>query len=261
MSIRELEEEFGVLLMQRNNRGFTLTQEGKYFYDRATSLLHQAGDLEQMMRDWGNRRKRVNVGVPPMIGTILFPKLYKGFRQQYPDIALYSREGSSADLLELVDSRALDFAIVTTNQLTQTRYHIAPICETETLFCVAKKHRLARKKKVSLEEIKDEPLIMFTEGFIQNKLVTDKFSQHGLTPNIIHYSSQFFTIKEFIAEGIAAGFMFKDIARTIPDIVGISLEEPLRIEIGIIWKLNQHMFSDAMRFLKYVRDYAASLQG
>ena len=39
MAIRELENEFGVLLLQRNNKGFEITREGTYFYERATVLL------------------------------------------------------------------------------------------------------------------------------------------------------------------------------------------------------------------------------
>ena len=36
-AIRELENEFGILLLQRNNKGFEITREGTYFYERATS--------------------------------------------------------------------------------------------------------------------------------------------------------------------------------------------------------------------------------
>lgn len=258
-SIRELEEEFGVQLMQRNNKGFTLTEEGKYFYERAATLLASADDLEQMMRDMGNQRKRINLGIPPMIGTFLFPMMYAGFKQKFPDIFLHSREGGTRELLNLLDNSALDFIIVPINHLSARSYNMLPLMEIETVFCVAKQHPLAKKRKVSIAQIKDEPLIMFHRGYFQNEIIKERYEAVGCTPNIIHYSSQFYTIREFISKGIAAGFMFKVIADTVPEIKGISLDTPLRIKIGIVWKLNQHMFNDATHFLNYARKYAKKL--
>lgn len=260
MAIRELENEFGVMLLQRNNKGFVVTQEGKYFYERAMSLLEQADELNQMMCDMGNQRKRINLGIPPMIGTFLFPKMYKEFKKYYPEIMLNSREGGSRMLIEMLDDSALDFAILPINQLPEDSYNILRLTETQTVFCVSKNHPLAEHKTVSIEQIKDEPLIMFNDGFYQNQVIKERFEREGYRPNILHYSSQFYTIKEFISDNIMAGFMFRDIAETVPEIRGISLENPLYIQIGLVWKRNQHMFHDATRFLDFTRKYAESIR-
>jgi DNA-binding transcriptional LysR family regulator len=248
------------MLLQRNNKGFVLTREGRYFYERAKSLLEQADELTQMMCDMGNQRKRINLGIPPMIGTFLFPDMYKGFNLRYPEIMLNSREGGSRELLNMLNDSMLDFAILPVNQLSEDSYNIFHITETETVFCVTKDHKMADRKTVSISDIKDEPLIMFDGGFYQNQVIKERFEQKGLRPTILHYSSQFFTIKEFISDGIAAGFMFKDIAETVPEIRGISLVDPIRIEIGLVWKLNQHIFNDAARFLKYSKEFAESIK-
>lgn len=259
MAIRELENEFGVMLLQRNNKGFAVTQEGKYFYERAMALLEQADELNQMMCDMGNQRKRINLGIPPMIGTFLFPKMYKEFKKYYPEIMLNSREGGSRYLIEMLDDSVLDFAIVPINQLAEDSYNILRLTETETVFCVSRNHPLAGRTKVSMEQIKDEPLIMFNDGFYQNQVIKERFEREGFRPRILHYSSQFYTIKEFISDEITAGFMFRDIAETVPEIRGISLENPIYIQIGLVWKRNQHMFHDATRFLDFTRKYAKTI--
>lgn len=258
MAIKELENEFGLLLLQRNNKGFEMTREGKYFFERAMVLLEQADELTQMMCDMGNQRKRINLGIPPMIGTFLFPKMYKEFKKAFPEVQLNSREGGSQYLLEMLDSSTLDFAILPTNQLSEDSYNILKMTETETVFCVSKDHPLSKNKTVSIEQIKEEPLIMFNDGFYQNVVIKERFEREGYRPNILHYSSQFYTIKEFISDGITAGFMFRDIAKTVPNIRGISLEDPLHIQIGLVWKKNQHMFHDAARFLQFTKKYVKS---
>lgn len=259
MAIRELENEFGLMLLQRNNKGFVLTQEGKYFFERAILLLEQAGELNQMMCDMGNRRKRINLGIPPMIGTFLFPRMYKEFKKQYPEIMLNSREGGSRCLLEMLDDSVLDFIIIPMNQLTEDSYNSLKLTETETVFCVSRSHPLAGHDMVTVKEIKDEPLITFNEGFYHNQVIRERFEKAGYRPNILHYSSQFYTIKEFISDGIMAGFMFRDIAETVPQIKGISLENPIHIQVGLVWKRNQHMFNDATRFLEFARNYGRTI--
>lgn len=260
MAIKELENEFGLMLLQRNNKGFVVTQEGKYFYERAMNLLEQANELNQMMCDMGNQRKRINLGIPPMIGTFLFPKMYKEFKKDYPEIMLNSREGGSRMLIEMLDDSVLDFAILPINQLSEDTYNILKLTETQTVFCVSRNHPLSEQKTVSIEQIKDEPLIMFNDGFYQNQVIKERFEREGYKPNILHYSSQFYTIKEFISDNIMAGFMFQDIAETVQEIRGISLESPIYIQIGLVWKRNQHMFYDATRFLNFTRKYAESIR-
>lgn len=259
MAIRELENEFGVMLLQRNNKGFVMTREGKYLCERAMTLLEQADELSQMMCDMGNQRKRINLGIPPMIGTFLFPGMYKKFKSQYPEIMLNSREGGSRYLLEMLDDSVLDFIVIPMNQLSEDSYNSLKLTDTETVFCVSKNHPLAGRDMVTVSEIKDEPLITFNEGFYHNQVIKERFEREGLRPNILHYSSQFYTIKEFISDGIMAGFMFRDIAKTVPEIRGISLENPIHIQIGLVWKRNQHMFHDATRFLDFARKYSKAI--
>lgn len=51
--IRALEKELGVELIHRENRKFTLTPAGEYFYSRSKGLLEEADDI---------RRETVRIG-------------------------------------------------------------------------------------------------------------------------------------------------------------------------------------------------------
>lgn len=253
VAIHELEEDFGVLLMQRNNKGFKLTREGQYFYEKATAILSQTNHLEQVMLDIGGKRKQIEIGVPPMIGTFLFPDLYKEFTTKYPDIILSPHEGGTEELLKLLDDNKLDFAIATVNDISNIQYRILPLTKTETVFCIHSNHPLAKHTQIAIKDIKDEPLIMFRDGYSQSRLVEERFSQEGYHPYIIYRSEQLYTIKEFISRGIAAGFLFHELADAIPGITGIPFIKPLHVQIGLIWKPNQHHYKAATAFLRYIR--------
>ena len=126
MSIHELEDEFGVQLMQRNNKGFVLTEAGRVFNKQGLHILKQAQYLQDSMQDFNVHHTPIHLGIPPMIGTILFPPLYEGFHRAYPQIKLESREGGSQELLSLVDKGGLDFAIVTSNLVEHDAYKVLP---------------------------------------------------------------------------------------------------------------------------------------
>lgn len=254
-AVQELEREFGLTLLQRNNKRILLTREGMYFKERAEQLIEQADALSQVMCDMGNKRKRINLGVPPMIGTFIFPDLYSAFKKQFPEIQICSREGGSRELLRLLDNGELDLSILPSNHISSLEYHIVNMVQTETVFCVSRDHPLAARESVDIRTIEQEPLIMFHEGFYQNEFIKQRYEEAGCTPNIIHYSSQFYTIKEFIQRGIASGFMFRDIAKNVNEIAGIPLDRPLRVQISLVRSRAQHVYSDAMKFMDFVKQY------
>lgn len=255
VAIKDLETEFGLALFYRLNKGLVLTKEGEIFLTQATELLEHADHISQVMYDLADNRNLIRLGIPPMIGTFLFPKLYKGFKEKFPEVKMKTQESGAKNLLELLKKGMLDIAIVPSNDLSLKKYHMLHIAKVETVFCVSKNHPLASHKTVTIPLIHKEPLVMFSGGFYQNENIRTMYEKYDLEPNIIHYSSQLNTIQEFIANDIAAGFMFKNIADTVPDIIGISLEEPIEIQISIIWENNHYMFSDTKKFIEYTKKF------
>lgn len=252
-AIQELEREFGVTLLKRSRKEIRLTPEGSYLKERAKALVGQADILSQEMCDLGDNRKKINLGVPPMIGTFLFPGLYAAFKERYPEIRIFSREGGSKELLQLLDAGELDLAVLPSDRLSPSEYQMIPMVRTETVFCVPDGHPLAESGRVDIREITGEPLIMFQEGFYQNEFVKQRYGEAGCTPNIIHYSSQFYTIQEFIRRGIACGFMFKDIADRAEGIVGLGLTSPMEVQISLVHSRSQRLYGDAMRLMEFVK--------
>ena len=80
-TIKELEEEFGVLLFSRSGRGLVLTKEGEFFLGEAESLLDHADQVEERMGQFKNAGQTVHLGVSPMLSVLLFPRLLARFQR------------------------------------------------------------------------------------------------------------------------------------------------------------------------------------
>jgi len=116
-SIRQLEQELHVQLLQRNARGAALTLAGKTFLARARviqSELRKADDDLQELR--GGERGTVGFGVAPVAGMLIVPEALQHFRRSQPAADVRVVEGASGALILLVRDETLDFCISRTKE-------------------------------------------------------------------------------------------------------------------------------------------------
>ena len=211
-AIKELEEEFNVNLFTRYNKKMILTEEGKYFYSHIGSIIDQAMELEDKMRNFGDRNKRLKIGVPPMIGTFLFPDMFSKFHKLYDDIVFEIHEHGSVKTLEMLEQNLLDLAIVIYDKTPQKRFYTLPLLETQLVYCVSKDHPKANRKSINLAELENEPLILMKSGSYQNQLLLHHFNDLGITPKVLLRTEQLYTIQQYITRQYATGFVIKEIA-------------------------------------------------
>ena len=113
-SIKKLEDELGVQLFYRNLNGVELTDHGKellYFVEKSYNNLIIA---ERNMLETENlERGKLSIGMPSNIGSFfLFDKIID-FHKKYPNIEITIITGSTANLINLLDTHKVDFVIDT----------------------------------------------------------------------------------------------------------------------------------------------------
>lgn len=251
-SIRELEEEFGVILFHRVGRKLYLTREGEYLLGRANLLLEESDRLTITMRDLGENRKQLLLGVPPMIGATLFPPILARFTARYPEIRLEITELSSRENCQLVAEESLDVTFALLAETDSLVFKTCPIHTTRLCYCVRRDHPLAGAKEVTVEEIGGDPIALFREGFYHAERIDEQFRAHGLTPHVVLRSTQLHTIRSLIEAGGVGSFLFEEMARGSESIAAIPLAESIPIEIGLVWKRNRYMHGSTTRFIDLV---------
>lgn len=254
-AIKELEEEFNVNLFTRYNKKMILTEEGKYFYSHIGSIIDQAMELEDKMRNFGDLNKRLKIGVPPMIGTFLFPDMFSKFHSLFDDVEFEIQEQGSVKTLEMLEQNLLDLAIVIYDNSQQKRFCSLPLLNTQLVYCVSKKHPLAGRESVSLKEVADEPLILMKTGSYQNQLLERSFKELQITPKALLRTDQLYTIQQYITHQYATGFVIKEVAELSDDLIGIPLEPQIPISVDLIWDINKYLHNSAVRFIQFAKEY------
>lgn len=190
-----------------------------------------------------------------MIGTFLFPSIFSKFKTLYPQINLEILEYGSTSTIKLVYNDTLDLAIVITNEINNPELNILNILDTQVQYCINSSNKLAKCNVVDVNMIKDEPLVLMKEGPYQNTLIKNLFKSQDLIPNVVLYSNQLYTIKNFISNNIASAFLLKEVVDKQDNIVGIPLKEPIHIKIGLIWKKHKYIYSSVTKFIEFTKHY------
>ena len=86
--IRQLEEEIGVTLIDRDNRPLKLTEAGEFFYDHALQIIKKSDDLRAMTFRKGSFDHSLSIGFVSSILYGILPKVIARFREVYPNIEI-----------------------------------------------------------------------------------------------------------------------------------------------------------------------------
>lgn len=251
ISIKNLEDYLGVTLIDRSSKKIAITEEGRLLQKRAIEIINMVDDVAYELRDCSKKRNNtIRIGVPPMIGSFLFPKIFMEFSVKYPEIELKAIENGSLETKRLLEENEIDAAFIILESYDETE--VKAIVNTQVQFCVSRENELASKEKISMDEIGNEPIIMLKEGFYNNKVVMERYHRHNSEPNIKYYSNQLDTIKSFVKSGIGSAFLIREIVEHEKDIVAIPLLNPIEINIGLVWKKDRYVSKTTKIFIDFL---------
>ncbi|MGH8369715.1 MAG: LysR substrate-binding domain-containing protein, partial [Gammaproteobacteria bacterium] len=162
--IRKLEEELGVVLVERGPRQVLLTEAGKAVLARAHEVLDAAEDIRQIARSLSDPGSRtVRLGIFPTLGPYLLPHVLPEVRKRFPKLELLLIEEKTEELLTRLREGRLDAAIVAL-PVNAEGLHSEFLFEEPFLLAVPEKHPLAKRATVTMDDLQDQDLLLLEEG-------------------------------------------------------------------------------------------------
>ncbi len=252
--IKELEREFGIVLFQRHHRGMTLTAEGEALYRVSGEILKNLEQAEDLMRGLGKERKRLRLGVPPMIGFLILPKIYRYFVPAEEQILLEITEGGRQELLQELRDERVDMVFLSHSDPFGREFTSLKVARLPIVCCAAKNAPLTELQFVSPADVAQTPLVLFKDSFFQTEKIKRWFADGGIAPNVVLQTEQLSTMLSMLSNDLAAGFMFRQLVDTNPNLIPIPTHDPLWAEVSLVWR-SDAPFSDSMkRFVQYITE-------
>ena len=240
ISIRKLEEELGAPLFTRGPAGVQLTTEGLAALDDARQALIHAEQVQRVVREsTTGERGRLRLGFVGSATFNVLPRLLRGFRERFPMIEVVLAESRTAELLDDVESGAIDAAIVRTPVLTGGPAEIA-LLETDRLcIAVSKESRFAGRKRARLAELKDEPFVSYSRASIpsMHALTMMACQEAGFVPRIAEQATQLQTIVCLGESGLGVALVPAVIEQQTAAVDFIEIESrtsPVTIGLGMV---------------------------
>lgn len=239
--INLLEETCGVKLFSRSNHGVKLTPAGQSLYEDAKTIIKLSEEaLEKARHISQTSQSTVHIGTSLLFKCRMFPDTWSQVSPQCPDLKveilpisdhanleeLFSNLGSRYDLIEGVYGSIIYPKLCNFLELQQT-----PIC-----CAVSREHRLSGAKKLSLEDLNGEYVVMPFEGIAQElDAMRKEIKENHPTIQIIdvaYYGLDTFALCEVNPYVLITQRVYADIH---PNLITIPMEATYTMPYGLMY--------------------------
>lgn len=243
-SIHELEEELGILIFERTNKGISLTDAGREFISYAKKAVGQYAILEDRYLSKDSDKERFSVSTQHYNFSIkAFTDMIRSVK---PEKYVFSiHETKTKEVLEDVHSLKSEIGIISFSSSNEDvikklfkeyQLEFVPLMKRDTYIYVWKDHEFAHRGTISLAELKGYPCVSFDQTNDGNFYLTEEAMADYDFDKMIK-SDDRATTMEIIAElggySVGSGMLAGEDA-ILQGLVSIKLEEEDPLIIGYI---------------------------
>lgn len=253
--IKQLEEEFGVVLFTRSSHGITLTEDGAELLGPARRTLAQAAECSSHLADLGQMLTgTLDIGVTYSFSPILTESLID-FMKRYPGVKLNISYRPMAELMDMLLRREVDFVLA----FRPLRQH--PDIESHVLFdnhlavIVPDGHSLADRESVSLQELRQYPLALPSKGLQARNALDHCLDRNPVELDVRLELSKVDILLELVRKTQLVTVLAEASIHNVPGVRAVRLDVPDNEMEGCV-----HMLRDTYRkrssleFISILRD-------
>lgn len=157
--VQRLEEELGVALFTRANRGVRLTEAGEKLLESAARILRdveRTGD--EIRAQDAHPSGRIIFGITPTLCPILVPELFARMRRDFPRVELKVMHAGMVRLEEFLIDGRVDLALL--SELSRSRLIVSTALAQEEMVLVTAPGARPSGGTVAGDELNGTPLVL-----------------------------------------------------------------------------------------------------
>lgn len=264
--IRRLEEELGVVLLDRSNRPVTLTEAGVAFLARAERILAEATLARDDMREFaGAGRGRLVIGALPSLARVSLPAVLSRFHAAHPGIDLVLREETTEQLERLLGLGQLDLALLHavpglyTGEASHRGIVRERLFDEELVAIVAAGHRFAERKALAVKDLRGEGFVLRSRGSGLAHTITTATTAAGFSPVVAAECSSLGTLRSLVSAGVGVSIVARSAAEAPgPPVVVLPLRPSVPSHTAAVaWRSDSRPSAAVEAMLALIREHLA----
>lgn len=208
-AIKKLEGQLDGTLFIRSNKGLSLTEEGKMFYNHIKQAVESISNAENQFTYFKDINVgQVRIGISTTLTKLVLLEPLEIFHKLYPNIIIDITNDLTSNLINMLNNGLLDFVILNEDEKNHDNLEIIKIKEIEHCFISSNIHS---NIEYSLSELNDYPLILQkkesnTRQYLDSIALDNKLI---LKPSLEVVSQDL--VIEFTKIGLGIGFIIKEL--------------------------------------------------
>ncbi len=268
-AIKELEKELQFAIFIRNNRGVVLSNKGLEFLGYAQQVITQADLLEAKYIQGSVKKQRFCASSQHYLFVAnAFVELVKGYEDEEYNFTL--NETTTYEVIENVKTMFSEIGIiylsnyneaVIKKMLKENNLIFKELFTAKPHVFLSKKHPLAHKKSIDIEELDDYPRISFNQGMYNSFYFSEEAFSYLPVKKSIHVSDRAAVVNFMIgldgytySSGIFPEYLHGG------DIISVPINADEKIQIGTIVHKDVVLSDIGEKFyeilLNYTKDFS-----
>jgi LysR family transcriptional regulator, hydrogen peroxide-inducible genes activator len=239
--LRSMEINLGVQLVERTRTRVLLTPIGKSIADRGRIILSEVEQIADLAKHGLNPLDGTfRLGILSTLGPYLLPHILPALHAKYPNLRLYIREGMPDALVHDLEDGKLDLLLFPL-PIRRREIESVPLFREPLLVVVPKDHRIAAKKSVRRDDLRNETVLALARGYRLHDQVHDLCEDFNANLSIDFEGTSLDTLRQMVSMGLGISFlpMLYVLAETEDDesvaVRPIDRSPPSRT-IGMAWR-------------------------
>lgn len=205
--LKKLEEELGVLLVERSSRQVNMTDVGTAVAEQARQVLSGVQAIRDIAQTYHDPMAGdVRVGIIPTIAPYLLPIIMPQLNKKFPHMQFWLYEYQTHVLLEKLRRAELDVLLLA---LPVEKHEFTELDLFREPFRLALRHDedLAQQELVSMGDISECEMLLLEEGHCLRGHVLDVCALAGVNKTSHFQATSLETLRHMVGEGVGMTLM------------------------------------------------------
>lgn len=250
--IQKLEKDLGTKLFERSPQFVHMTLEGKRFLPYALQVLDVLKHAENEIQFKQQKLEgQLRVAFIPTIGPYVLPQLLKILKRKAPNLKLELFELTTSMLLEGLKHSHFDLGVLAL-PIEDSAIKNQKVGEESFFIACSKNHALAKKKEISIKDLKSQDLLILQEGHCFRDQALEFCTRYNKNVKIQFEGSSMSSVTNLAASNFGVTIVPEMVTTySQKDLVfkPFSKPKPYR-EIGLVWRNSYQLNYSEIFFLK-----------